>query len=199
TGNVTDAHSLVAGTPVVDECTQDWALLSAEVGDGSLAFEAERALDTGDVQDRVFVDDTQDGVLPTRLLAAWGDTEFVSYHNTNFAKGEVVLFAEAASSDAAFPLVDIKESEGVNYIDVTTKNFTFPTERTWYQATCIPASELPFLEEYHAIGFEGFVQNDTAEYVHHFVLTGWYGRGDCGLACEEWIADFFAGDGSNAY
>ncbi|CAM9468427.1 unnamed protein product, partial [Hapterophycus canaliculatus] len=61
TGNVTDAHSIVAGTPVVDECTQDWILLSADVGEGSLMFEAERALDTGDVQDRVFVDDTQDG------------------------------------------------------------------------------------------------------------------------------------------
>ncbi|CAN0051362.1 unnamed protein product, partial [Ectocarpus sp. 12 AP-2014] len=36
TGDLTDAHSLVAGTPVVDECTQDWTLLSAEVGDGSL-------------------------------------------------------------------------------------------------------------------------------------------------------------------
>ncbi|CAM9950572.1 unnamed protein product, partial [Ectocarpus sp. 4 AP-2014] len=58
TGDLTDAHSLVAGTPVVDECTQDWTLLSAEVGDGSLVFEAERALDTQDDQDRVFSDDS---------------------------------------------------------------------------------------------------------------------------------------------
>lgn len=46
---------------MVDECTQDWTLLSAEAGTGSLVFEAERALDTGDTQDRVFKDDTQDG------------------------------------------------------------------------------------------------------------------------------------------
>lgn len=46
---------------MIDECTQDWTLLSAEAGNGSLVFEAERALDTGDTQDRVFADDTQDG------------------------------------------------------------------------------------------------------------------------------------------
>ncbi|CAN0202728.1 unnamed protein product, partial [Scytosiphon promiscuus] len=197
TGNVTDAHSLVAGTPVVDECTQDWTLLSAEVGDESLAFEAERDLDTGDLQDWVFVDDTQDGVLPTRLLAAWGNTESVSYHDTNFAKGEVVMFAEAESSDADLPLVEIKESADVKYIDVTTKNFTVPTERTWYEDTCVPASELPFLEEYHVIGFEGLVQSENTEYVHHFVLTGWYGRDDCGLACAEWMDEFFASGSSS--
>lgn len=61
TGSVTDAHSLVAGAPVTDECTQDWALLSADIDGESLVFEAERALDTGDAQDRVFVDDTADG------------------------------------------------------------------------------------------------------------------------------------------
>ena len=61
TGSVTDAHSLVAGAPVTDECTQDWTLLSADIDGESLVFEAERALDTGDAQDRVFVDDTADG------------------------------------------------------------------------------------------------------------------------------------------
>ena len=27
------------------------------------------------------------------------------------------------------------------------KNFTIPTERTWYEDTCIPASELPNLDQ----------------------------------------------------
>ena len=62
-GEITDAHSIVPGTPVTDECTQDWTLLSADVGDGSLVFEVQRALDTDDAQDRVFVDDTRDGDL----------------------------------------------------------------------------------------------------------------------------------------
>lgn len=61
TGEVTDAHAIVAGAPVRDECTQDWNLLSSDVGSGGLVFEAERALDTGDAQDRALVDDTEDG------------------------------------------------------------------------------------------------------------------------------------------
>lgn len=60
-GTLTDAHALVPTTPVTDEGTQDWTLISSEIGNGSLVFEAERALDTGDTQDRVLVDDTEDG------------------------------------------------------------------------------------------------------------------------------------------
>ncbi|CAN0207051.1 unnamed protein product, partial [Scytosiphon promiscuus] len=106
------------------------------------------------------------------------------------------MFAEAGSSDASLPLVEIKESADVKYIDVTTNNFTIPMERTWYQDTCLPASGLPSVEEYHAIGFEGLVESENTEYVHHFVLTGWYGRDDCGLACEEWLEDMFSSDSS---
>lgn len=61
TGNVTDAYTITAGMPITDECTQDWALVSAEVGDDGLIFEVERALDTGDSQDRVFADDSTEG------------------------------------------------------------------------------------------------------------------------------------------
>ena len=43
------------------------------------------------------------------------------------------------------------------------------------------------MEQYHAIAFEGLVQNDTAQYVHHLVLTAWTGTPDCGLSCEEWL------------
>ncbi|CAN0543062.1 unnamed protein product, partial [Ectocarpus sp. 12 AP-2014] len=108
TGDLTDAHSLVAGTPVVDECTQDWTLLSAEVGDGSLVFEAERALDTEDDQDRVFSDDSFEGAQPTRLLAAWGDSDTVGYHDANFAKGQVVMFGGSENDDAADPVLEVK-------------------------------------------------------------------------------------------
>ena len=60
-GSITDAHAIVAGTPVTDVCTQDWTLLSAEKGTGGLVFEAERALETGDSQDRAFTDDSAEG------------------------------------------------------------------------------------------------------------------------------------------
>ena len=61
TDNVTDAHALEPGPPATDECTQDWALLSSEVDADSLVFEAERALNTGDTQDHLFVDDSTEG------------------------------------------------------------------------------------------------------------------------------------------
>eukprot|EP00752_Nemacystus_decipiens_P015391 g13724.t1 len=192
TGNVTDAHSLVAGRPLVDECTQDWTLLFAEAGDGSLVFEVERVLDTGDAQDRVFTDDTQDDSAPTRVLAAWGDDESMEYHGTtDFAKGEIIMFggAEAADVDP-----DVVSDPEVSFFDATTTNFTIPTERTWYEDTCITASELPDLDEFHAIAFEGRAQSDTSEYVHHLVLTAFSGTPDCGLSCYEWYSQYSSGD-----
>ena len=61
-GNLTDAHALENSAPIVDECSQDWTLLSAEVGDDGLVFEAERSLETSDPQDRSLVDDTVEGI-----------------------------------------------------------------------------------------------------------------------------------------
>lgn len=46
---------------MTDECSQDWTLLSAETRADGLVFEVERSLDTGDVQDRIFADDTVEG------------------------------------------------------------------------------------------------------------------------------------------
>lgn len=69
TGNLTDSHAIVAGRPVTDECTQDWNLLSADVGVDGLIFEVERALNTGDTQDHVFVDDCADGASVASRLA----------------------------------------------------------------------------------------------------------------------------------
>ncbi|CAM9217380.1 unnamed protein product, partial [Hapterophycus canaliculatus] len=102
-----------------------------------------------------------------------------------------------AAEDAELPLEDIKESGDYTFFDVTTKNFSIPEQRTWYEDTCIPASELPSVEKYHVIGFEGLPQDDTAEYVHHLVLTGWYGPSDCGLACLDWMEENFSDDGSD--
>eukprot|EP00752_Nemacystus_decipiens_P002626 g2458.t1 len=198
TGELTDAHSLVAGTPVVDECTQDWNLVSAESDSGSLVFEAERALVTGDAQDRAFADDTQEGTPPTRLMAAWGDSESMSYHATNFAKGVVIVFGGPENADAE-PLADVVSDPDASFFDVTTKEFPIPTERNWYEETCLTASDLPDLDEYHAIGFQGLIQDDTSEYVHHLVLKGFTGTPDCGQSCEEWVRSNFPSDSDSSY
>ncbi|CAM9386585.1 unnamed protein product [Ectocarpus sp. 12 AP-2014] len=185
TGNVTDAHAIVAGTPVTDECTQDWTLVSAEAGTDGLVFEAERALDTGDSQDHVFVDDSADDVLPTRLLVAWGDSETIGYHATNFAKAEAVLYGGVENSNTD-PILELTTDPDVPFFDVTAKNFTVPTNRTHYENSCIPRSELP-VEEFHAIGFEGIIQASTSKYVHHLTLTAYTGTHDCGQDCIDWV------------
>ena len=57
---------------MTDECSQDWTLLSAETREDGLVFEVERSLDTGDVQDRIFTDDTVEGeIVYALLLPLW--------------------------------------------------------------------------------------------------------------------------------
>lgn len=58
------------------------------------------------------------GVLPTRLLAAWGDDQIISYHASNFAKAEVIMFGgvEYSNSD---PLLDVISDPNVSFFDVT--------------------------------------------------------------------------------
>lgn len=62
-GSITDANTITAGMAIMDVCTQDWRLVSAEVGADGLILEVERALDTGDSLDRVFVNDSIEGDL----------------------------------------------------------------------------------------------------------------------------------------
>eukprot|EP00904_Undaria_pinnatifida_P011279 jgi/Undpi1/7281/HiC_scaffold_22.g09754.m1 len=132
TGEVTDAHALAAGRPVTDECTQDWTLLSAEAGTDGLVFEVVRDLDTGDPQDRVFRDDTDDFIIP--------------------------------------PI------------------------RTYYETTCVNVSDFPTLEAFHAVGFEGVVEGNTSDYVHHLLLRAYYGTDNCGQVCERWVNEAFPED-----
>lgn len=58
------------------------------------------------------------GVLPTRLLAAWGDDEAISYHYTNVAKGQVILFGGVENSNVDL-LDEIASSPNVSVFDVT--------------------------------------------------------------------------------
>lgn len=54
-------------------------------------------------------------------------------------------------------------------------------------------------KKFHAIGFEGLVQNDTSAHVHHLLLFGFQGTDDCGQTCEAWFeANFPDDDGSTS-
>ena len=66
--------------------------MSAEVGTDGLVFEAERALNTGDSQDRVFTDDSVEG-----------DTLFVTNTSRIVLRGREYLRVSAVISDAMLP------------------------------------------------------------------------------------------------
>lgn len=53
--------------------------------------------------------------------------------------------------------------------------------------------------QFHAIGFQGVVQDGNSEYVHHLVLTAYTGTPDCGLSCAEWFFSYFPSERSSAY
>ncbi|CAM9519920.1 unnamed protein product [Sphacelaria rigidula] len=190
-GNLTDAHALENSAPIVDECSQDWTLLSAEVGDTGMVFEAERSLETSDTQDRTLVDDTVEGIIPTRLIAAWGSQDRIAYHASDVALAQVILFEEdnEASTD---PLVDVKIAEDISYFDVGAHDYSMPAEKTHYQFFCLPASELPGEGEFHVVGIDAALHDEAEEYIHHLVVKGFPESGDCHGNCS--IEFFGSGD-----
>lgn len=57
------------------------------------------------------------GVAPARLIAAWGDSETISYHGTQFGKAEVIMFGGQEGSNID-PLLDLKSNPSVSFFDV---------------------------------------------------------------------------------
>lgn len=60
-------------------------------------------------------DDT--GALATRILAAWGDQDTISYHDADFAKGQVILYGGMENS-IFDPIVELTSDPGVLSFDV---------------------------------------------------------------------------------
>ena len=59
------------------------------------------------------------GVPTTRLLAAWGDSETISYHGAHIGKAEVVMFGGQEGSNVD-PLLDLKSDPSVSFFDFTS-------------------------------------------------------------------------------
>ncbi len=63
------------------------------------------------------------GIPPTRLIAAWGDSESMTYHGTDVAKGEVIMFGGAENADVE-PLGDVMSDPDVSFFDITAVSGT---------------------------------------------------------------------------
>lgn len=63
------------------------------------------------------------GTLPTRVIAAWGDEDAISFHGAYFAKAEVILFSDAASTKID-PILEIAAGDTATFFDVVVVSST---------------------------------------------------------------------------
>lgn len=162
--------------PLVDDC-QDWNLNFSEKKDGFIIFEATRLLDTGDTQDRAIMNDGDDFIPATRVIAAWGNTSTPSYHGINNRVKGAIRFRGESSGEISDLFQKNLESEAEGYFMVQAGNFSIPASETTYERFCISLNELiaqgvPIDEGLHIIGIEPMIDVRTSKYVHHFTLYG---------------------------
>ena len=121
-----------------DDC-QDWTLKDTTTTDGWMIVEFSRLIDTQDNQDLSIKNDVDLWTPATRIIAAWGDSDDLSYHGQKKARGSVRLFAthsnELSEMEAQLEtLLNPQVSDG--YFDFTEDNFTIPAVDTHYEDVC---------------------------------------------------------------
>ena len=181
--SLVDSHVLEAFYPITDDC-QNWNLVSSSTDDGWIMIETSRKLDTGDPQDHKIMNDEMLWVAPHRLISAWGDTEDVEYHGNNRGRITVRLFLNSSSNSSLQALREFLEARSDGYFEVREANYEIPARRTTYHEVCKTFSEV--LEEISEVLEEKGVENqdtltmlgaipviseETAPYVHHFVVS----------------------------
>jgi hypothetical protein len=118
----------------VDTNSQDWTLISSTVEDGWIIVEATRKINTGDTQDNALKNDKELWGAPTRIIAAWGDTEDMTYHGDNRSSSSVRIFADPTSNSLESDAVmDVLEKNSDGYFDVVNDDFEIPAKETDYQ------------------------------------------------------------------
>ena len=159
----------------IDE-SQDWTLINAVVQDGWIIVEAKRPIDTQDTQDNIIKNDKELWGAPSRVIAAWGDSESLSYHGDNRASSSVRIFADASSSNSeSEALLDLFAENSDGYFDVVQENYEIPADETKYYYLCKTYDELKEqfgdLDEVTMIGATPVIPEETRQFVHHFVVT----------------------------
>lgn len=170
-----DSHVLdELAYPVPDVC-QSWTLVRSLADDGFIIFEAYRLLDTGDSQDRVIIDDSDEVITATRVIAAWGNESSPSYHGAaNRVKG-VIRFMSKTAVDELESFQESMAAEAEGTFIIAAQDFVIPAVETTYEKFCFAADDLlamgiPLDQDLHTIGIEPIIDTRSAQYVHHFVL-----------------------------
>ena len=130
-------------TPLTDDC-QDWTLKGeTTVKNGWIIVEMSRLLDTNDNQDHALKNDVDLWAPPTRIIAAWGDHDTMSYHGQKKARGSVRLFAHYSNELTEMQvLLETLEEGSDGYFDFIEDEFEIPTEETYYHDSCRTFEEL---------------------------------------------------------
>ena len=191
TGVLTDAHVVdELAKPITDDC-QSWDLVDAAVDeDGWLIVEMTRALDTFDTQDHPIRNDVGATVSPTRLIAAWGDGDSVSFHGANRARGAYRLHSDSVLSEYAF-LVQRLEDESDGYFEIREDKHEVKAQDTEYHHICRTADELDVEipegnDGITMIGYVPVIDEGTRRFVHHFTV---YTTDECGPDGDGGIGD----------
>mmetsp|Transcript_2003 Transcript_2003/g.4945 ORF Transcript_2003/g.4945 Transcript_2003/m.4945 type:complete len:542 (+) Transcript_2003:262-1887(+) len=171
-----DSHVVEDKTyPVTDDC-QDWVLEGTTIEDGWMIIEMSRLLDTGDSQDHAIKYDVDLWSPPTRIIAAWGDSEYVSYHAGKKARNSVRLHADHSNRMTEMEtLLNTLEEESDGHFDFLEDNFRIPAVETTYQDLCRTFDELGIdlptgRDMLTVIGAVPVIDEHTAQHIHHFTV-----------------------------
>ena len=146
-GMLTDLYATAYEKPQED-ASQDWTLVDSSTEDGFIIWEAPRKLHTGDSQDRVVLDDSQQGMSPAPIIAAHGDSESLAFHGKNSFKGMVQFFGEEEESDATEQFLTDMAAEQATWKEIKAPStYIMPSRPTTYASFCMTASEMGITEK----------------------------------------------------
>lgn len=193
TNQLVDAYVLdvYQNGPLVDTC-QNWKLRDAQSIGGFVIFEAYRDLNTGDPQDRSIINDGNAGNVPAhRIIAAWGDSQQISYHGPTNRVQSAVRFYGQPNDLAVFRQTMQAQAEGSFVIKAI--DYKIKQQDTEYKHFCFSRQALIDLgapnKAIQVIGWEPIVSASSAPYVHHFVVYGTQnasvGLPNTGFACDN--------------
>jgi len=169
-----DAYSGDERQPLTDDCSSDWEWVSSNVDEegGFLMVETKRLLNTDDVHDRPIVDDSSNTASPHRVIAAWGDSDEVSYHGLKRARGGIRFFG-TGDDDSTF-MAAMESADGS--VDMVAGNYTIPAQDTTYETFCFSRQDLidqgllNTTDPLNIIGWEPIIQSGNEAYVHHYIV-----------------------------
>ena len=114
-------------------------------------------------------------IPPHRVIAAWGDSDTVSYHGDNRARSSIRFFGPDVDDKTAFQ--DAMASEAEGSFEFRAVDHPIKQVVTEYADFCFTNSDLiqmgmPADTGLHMIGFEPIIDEDAKAHVHHFILYG---------------------------